>query len=202
MNPATPGIDWRARRARVDEPHVSPLSTLVRVWRSPAGAPTRFLPWFDPDSAGVDARVLVLMQSPGPSTVAAGDLAFSSEDNPGPTAAAFRRARVESGLERSAYLRWNIVPWAHEGPVGVGDLEAARPALDQLIRTLPRLRAVVTVGTPALTGVMRWLTLSCDVPVRPVLAVPHLSPANAVRRGETLTRAVTALRHAADLASG
>jgi hypothetical protein len=54
----------------------------------------------------------------------------------------------------------------------------------------------VTFGTPALTGVMRYFTLEPRARVVPVLAAPHLSPANATRAGEKHLRAVTALRHA------
>ncbi|BDZ48634.1 hypothetical protein GCM10025867_08750 [Frondihabitans sucicola] len=139
----------------------------------------------------------MLMESPGPATIAQGSPAISSEDNPGPTAKAFRAARIESGLARDQYLRWNVVPWAlHRSPT-VGDLEEARPALGQLLAALTEVRAIVTFGTPALTGVMRHFTLSDDVRVVPVLAAPHPSPANATRFAEEHLRAVTALRHAA-----
>ena len=51
------------RRSRVDEPHVFALNALVRAWRA-AVDEQRFVPWFDPDGPGVNARILVLMESP------------------------------------------------------------------------------------------------------------------------------------------
>lgn len=143
--------------------------------------------------------MLVPMESPGPGTIAQGATAISSEDNPGPTAKAFRTARIESGIARDQYLRWNVIPWALPRSPTVTDLEDARPALGQLLAALTEVRAVVTFGTAALTGMMRHFTLSDDVRVVPVLAAPHPSPANATRLVEKHRRAVTALRHAATL---
>jgi uracil-DNA glycosylase len=179
--------------------HLEPLAALVEELRHPPGPTERFVPGFDPRSGGVGARVLVLMESPGPATIAQGAAAISSEDNPGPTAAAFRAARLESGLAREDYLRWNVIPWALPRKPTVDDLEEARPALGHLLTALPELRAVVAFGTPALTGIMRYFTLDAGARVVPVLAAPHPSPANATRSGEKHLRAVTALRHAARL---
>ncbi|MDF9714655.1 uracil-DNA glycosylase [Nocardioides sp. ChNu-153] len=191
---------------RVDAPHVAALNALARGWRSDG----RFVPWFDPAGAGTAARVLVLMESPGPRTVAAGDLGFSSEDNTDPTSAVLRAARVEAGLERSHYLRWNVVPWPLHDADGrrraptTADLDAARPALRAVLAACPDLAVVVTVGTPALTGVMRHLTLGTEenagpgpLPrLLPVLAVPHPSPRNGYHRAEARTRLTNALRQA------
>ncbi|WP_345453113.1 uracil-DNA glycosylase [Nocardioides marinquilinus] len=189
------------------------LNAVVRSLRVAADGVDRFVPWFDPDSGGVGSRVLVLMESPGPRTVAAGDLGFSSEDNQDPTAAALREARVASGLPRSAYLRWNVVPWpVYDGdgrrrPPTVADLDEARPALNAVLGLLPGLELVVAVGAPALNGIMRLLTSAPDEPDEPgepggvtrlprVLGVPHPSPRNAHDRVESrarLRRALTAL---------
>ena len=188
-----------AKRARVDEPHVAPLNARVRVWRGGG----RFVPWVDPDGGGTGARVLVLMEAPGPATVAAGDLSFSSEHNPDPTARIFRALREESGLVRGDYLRWNVMPWALLGadgrhrPPRVDDLAEAEPALRELVGALPELRVVVTFGAPALTGMMRLLTVEQPPRLLPVLGVPHPSLRNGHRRAETRQRILVALRTAA-----
>ena len=175
------------------------LDELLDSWRHLDFGPERFVPGFDPCSGGDRSTVLVLMESPGPATIAQGTTAISSEDNPGPTATAFRAARIESGLAREQYLRWNVVPWALPRSPTVSDLEEARPALGQLLDVLTEVRAIVTFGTPALTGVMRHFTLTDDARIVPVLAAPHPSPANATRYAEKHLRAVIALRHAAAL---
>lgn len=176
---------------------VDPLDRLIDVWRRDPAGGSRFVPRFDPWSGGTGSRVLALMQSPGPATIAAGAAAICSEDNPGPTVASFARARRESGLARAAYLRWNIVPWALTNAVSSADIEEGRLALGELLRVLPALRAIVTFGTPALTGVMRHLTLATDARPVAVLAAPHPSPANGRHRAEQHQRAVQALRLAA-----
>ncbi len=164
-------------RTRVDESHVAPLNELVRRWRAdPRDGAQRFVPWFDPDGPGLLARVLVLMESPGPRTVAAGDLGFSSEDNDDPTAGALRTARASAGMARDAYVRWNVVPWpmydssGRRRPPLVRDLDDAREALADLWAALPELRVVVAVGTPALQGVMRLLTTDASAQVVPCWA--------------------------------
>lgn len=77
---------------------VHTLNALAETWRTAPDGTRRFVPNFDPLSGGTTSRVLVLMQSPGPQTIAAGENAVCSEDNPGPTARAFRAARITSGL--------------------------------------------------------------------------------------------------------
>ncbi|WP_157598365.1 uracil-DNA glycosylase [Phycicoccus sp. Root101] len=163
------------------------------------------MPWFDPAGAGTKAQVLLLMESPGPQTVAVGDLGFSSLDNEDPTTQKVRRAMTLSRLDPAHCLRWNVIPWALLGPDGrrrsprVDDLEDARPALTTLVSGLPFLKVVVTFGGAALEGWMRYLTLT-DTPVLvPTLAVPHPSPANGHRRHEAFLRTTFALDRAADL---
>lgn len=129
-----------AKRARVDETRVAPLNVLARSLRSGPDGKDRFVPWFDPDSAGVHARV----------------------------------------------------------PPVTHDLDGAREALARLLDLLPRLELIVAVGGPALSGVMRHLTLD---PLDPlairrtprVLDVPHPSPRNAQQRRQSLDRLRNAL---------
>ena len=139
---------------------VRTLNALAETWRNATAATGRFVPGFDPRSGGTASRVLVLMQSPGPRTIAAGSAAVCSEDNLGPTAAAFRAARIESGLPRDHYLRWNLIPWEIPGRIRPADIEQGRLALGELLELLPALDAVVTYGTVALDGVMRHLSPS------------------------------------------
>ena len=173
---------------------IQELNHLADRWRTSPDGTAQFVPGFDPDSGGTASTVLLLMESPGPSTVAMRERAVCSEDNPGPTAAALRRARTEAGLAREATLRWNLIPWALPGRPTRGDVEAGRIALGELLTRLPRLRAIVTFGTIALDGVMRHLTLDEDAVLVPVIAVPHPSPANGAHRSEQHRRAVQALR--------
>lgn len=173
---------------------VRELNRLAVRWRISLDGTARFVPRFDPESGGTASTVLLLMESPGPSTVTMGERAVCSEDNPGPTAAALRRARTEAGLPREATLRWNLIPWALPGRPTRRDVEEGRIALGELLTHLPQLRAIVTFGTIALDGVMRHLTLDEDAALVPVIAAPHPSPANGAHRHEQHRRAVQALR--------
>ena len=107
--PSVPPVQETLRElklARLDDPHVAPLNALVRLWRGRG----RAVPWFDPDGGGTGARVLLLLESPGPATMALGERGFSSEDNPDPTARVLRAAREASPLRAVDCLRWNVVP--------------------------------------------------------------------------------------------
>lgn len=151
------------------------------------------------------AQALLLMETPGPQTVAAGDLGFSSLDNDDPTTRQVRRALTSSRLDPARCLRWNVAPWALTGPAGrrrgprVDDLEDARPALTALLDELVDLPVVVTFGNAASEGWMRYLTLAEHPVVVPTLAVQHPSPANGHRRYEALQRTTAALDRAAHL---
>ncbi|WP_411282589.1 uracil-DNA glycosylase [Lapillicoccus sp.] len=191
-----------SKLARLDQDHVAVLSELVRSWRQgPDGR--RTVPWFDPDGGGVRARVLLLMEAPGPHTLRDGDDGFCSEENADPTNRAVRAARARAGLDQRECLKWNVMPWTPTDRDGrwaaprVGDLEAARPALVAILRHLPELRAVITFGAPALSGLMRALTLETPTVVVPVLGVPHPSQRNARRREESGRRIATAFDWAA-----
>ncbi|QCR19186.1 uracil-DNA glycosylase family protein [Agrococcus sp. SGAir0287] len=179
---------------------IEALDALAARWRTDSTGAPRFVPGFDPRSGGARSRVLVLMESPGPATIAAGAAAICSEDNTGPTAAALRDARHAVGLPRSWMLRWNLIPWQVHGRATVAEREAGRAALAELLDTLPYLRVIVTFGTIALDGVMRHFTLADDPTVVPVLAAPHPSPANGRHRHEQRTRAEHALALACEIA--
>lgn len=53
------------RRARLGDPHVAPLNNWVESLRARLG-PSSIVPWFDPADGGVDARILWLLEAPGP----------------------------------------------------------------------------------------------------------------------------------------
>ena len=180
---------------------MGPLNDLTRRWRQQDVA--RRIPWFDPDGGDTNARVLVLMEAPGPGTVRDGDSGFCSEDNDDATAATLHELRHRSGLPRGAYVRWNIVPWAVYAPDGHWraptdqDLVQAAPALGELLAALPELRLVICMGAKALTGFMRHITLTDNLTPPVILGVPHPSQRNTRSRAEALTRIENALRVAA-----
>lgn len=189
-----------SKRARTHEPHLASLTKLVEEMRTETGGE---VPWFDPDSGGVDARALFLMEAsgarstarrPGGKTIGSG---FISLDNDDGTAEALWRLIREADLPRRALVMWNIVPWyigsaSRIRAPGRDDLEQARPYLRRLLERLPHLRVVLTLGRKAQRG---WsaFTDSNAVPVVRTGECPHPSPQNLRTRPEARKRILEAL---------
>lgn len=135
-------------------PSVAPL----REWADDLAERRKVtVPLFDPAEAGTDARVLVLLEAPGPMTNPDGarpGSGFISVDNDDQTAENCWRARDAVGLD-SGVLHWNIVPWylgsAATKPTAT-ELAQGAMELRRLLPLLPDLRAVVLAGRHAQTG--------------------------------------------------
>ncbi len=132
-------------------PHVAPLAAYAGRLRARPGVE---VPDFDPCDGGVAARVLFLLEKPGPMTAPSrpgrSGSGFISRDNDDATAEATYRFMAEAGLARTDTVIWNAVPWwngtiritAAECAAGIVEL---RPLLD----LLPRLHTAVLVGRTA-----------------------------------------------------
>lgn len=112
----TTDIDERLRMLETVQ-SAQPLRqwTHALVARRIVDAPNFLVPHFDPADAdaGVDARVLFLLEAPGPMTNAGNrrpGSGFISVDNNDGTAASILTLRNEADLHEGA-LHWNIVPW-------------------------------------------------------------------------------------------
>lgn len=141
-----------ARRRLLTEPHIRPLR--VYVGGLLARSPGIEFPDFDPLDGGVEARLLFLMEKPGPMTSAERDgrqgSGFISRDNDDPTAQAIFTFMREAGIPRRETVLWNLIPgWNGTRKVTAREVrEGANEAL-RLVQLLPRLRAVVLVGKRA-----------------------------------------------------
>lgn len=160
------------RRARLDEAHVRSLADYAAEVRSSFGE----APDPDPADGGVEAAVLILLETPGPTIRATG---LVSADNPTGTGANLRRFCAEAGLARTDRLIWNVVPWvihvpgARNRPPARAELEAGRALLPSFLKLLPKLRSAVLLGRSAASA------RSAIEAVRPelkVLEAPHPSP--------------------------
>lgn len=135
------------------------------------------MPYVDPDSGGVGARVLSILESPaGPAAMGSGML---SPDNDDETAANMWRLYDESGLPHSSALHWNAVPLyvgeqGREKAVTGRDVLAGALWLDRLVDLLPELRLVVTMGKPAQRAFATYVDVHGDRVEW--LAAPHPSP--------------------------
>ncbi|MEQ1702151.1 MAG: uracil-DNA glycosylase, partial [Ilumatobacteraceae bacterium] len=142
------------RTRQLDEPHVAPLNDWVRGLRQRLG-PTAIVPWFDPADGGTNARILWLLEAPGPkSTRERGGSGIISCDNNDGAAENTWRTRREAGVDRADVVHWNVIPYYIGTDTKVrawrpGDVANAGPMLVELVALLPRLRAVILGGKAA-----------------------------------------------------
>ncbi|NJC21459.1 uracil-DNA glycosylase [Arthrobacter pigmenti] len=175
------------KRQLINAPHVGPLNDWVRSVSVERGRSIRdsesVTPWFDPSMAGVNTKVLVLLEAPGRRATASRGSGFVSIDNNDGTAANLFTLFQESGLQRADVALWNIVPWylpagQKTKPTKRSDVLEAQPFVEQLIPLFSQLRIVVTMGKMAGAG---WSTLcqgSSMISNLSWRAVPHPSATN------------------------
>lgn len=136
----------------------------------------RAVPRFDPRDGGVEARCLILLETPGAGMTAADTV---SRDNPTGTARNLTRFAEAAGLAREATLLWNVVPWivhepgARNRPVRRSEIAAGIALLPDLLDLLPRLEVVVLSGRPAAAAEP---AIRRHRPDLRVLTMPHPSP--------------------------
>lgn len=165
--------EGRARRlALLAEPEFERLEAYRRDVDARHG-PT---PHVDPLDGGTAARILLLLETPGPNGSAP---RFVSRDNPSGTARNLTHLFASAGIERRQTLLWNAVPWiihaegARNRAPRPAEVTAGLALLPGLLDLLPDLRAVVLAGRVA----QRADTMLRET--RPTLiriAMPHPSP--------------------------
>ena len=162
-----------ARQALRDAPHIAPLRALARRIAAERDAP---VPDPDPLDGGVDARLLLLLETPGPRVLRTG---FVTRDSANGTAANLFRFLAEAGIARRDTLIWNAVPWVIHAPGALNraprraEAKAAEPYLAPLLALLPELAVAVLAGRFAGECAPALASLS---PGLPVIAIPHPSP--------------------------
>ena len=137
------------RRALLALPHMAPLAAYAARLRRPSVD----VPDFDPLDGGTGARVLFLLEKPGPQAASSrdrGDTGFISRDNAGETPKALRRFMLDAGLPRRDTVIWNVIPWWN-GSIAVTAAERAAGLLElpHALALLPRLHTAVLVGRTA-----------------------------------------------------
>lgn len=186
------------RRARWnDAPSLTPLRDYVRDLSTRG----RQVPAFDPDDAGTDARVLFVLEAPGPMSEATKGSGFLSADNNDATAANFWLARKDADLVAGA-LHTNICPWylgaasVKPNPVELAD---GSIQLRYLLGLLPALQVVVLCGEYARRGWRTYTAGLIDGPGPVVIETHHPSPQGLIR-AERRSEFAAAVKRAALLA--
>jgi len=181
------------RRALLGEDHVAPLVAYgARLARRIGKA----VPDIDPLDGGVNARLLVLLETPGPRVLGTG---FVSRDNPSGTSANMFRFLANAGIKRSDTVIWNIVPWLIQTP-GERNRNPTREEvaeglahLPDFLNLLPRLELAVIAGrkAEAALGLLEARALHC-------LTMPHPSPTYVCTSPDVALRISACLEKAAE----
>jgi hypothetical protein len=141
------------RRRFLASPHMEPLTKYVTGLRKRCRVAGRgAVPDFDPLDGGTNARLLLVLQNPGPKAIESG---FISRDNNDQTAANTFHLLREAAVPRDQTALWNIVPWVPERSMTDTDLNDGAAELERVIQLLPHLRAIVFVGLKAQLGAGR-----------------------------------------------
>jgi len=140
----------KRREAMLQLPHMARLSDYVSSLRK---RNLGEVPDFDPFDGGIDARVLLLFEKPGPMTAKTGKRigsGFISRNNDDPTAAAIFDFMRKAGIPRTLTVIWNVVPWwSGTRKVKAQELREGTACVTALVDLLPALRTVVMVGSKA-----------------------------------------------------
>ncbi|TCZ64949.1 uracil-DNA glycosylase family protein [Roseicella aquatilis] len=197
--PLTDPAVLAARRAALSAPHMAPLAEFAAALRRATGLP---VPDADPADGGVRARLLLLLETPGPSIDRS---SLVSRDNPTPTGGNLRRFLAASGLAREEVLIWNAIPFVIHAPGARNRAprraEQARglALLPPLLDLLPRLAVAVLAGRAAAAAAP---VLAAARPGLPVLRMPHPSPTYVCTSPEVPRRIAAVLAEAAALLRG
>lgn len=161
----------KRRRAMLMQPHVAPLTAYAAKLRQQGAGE---VPDFDPLDGGVDAEILFLFEKPGPMTSDGKGSGFISRNNDDPTAETTFKFMEQAGISRKLTVTWNLIPWWNgKRKVTTHEVRKGLACLGDLVRLLPRLRAVVLVGNHAAKAKEH---LETAYPRLTVLTSAHPSP--------------------------
>ncbi|WP_375272614.1 uracil-DNA glycosylase [Sphingomonas sp.] len=148
----------------------------LETWRRALVDGGRRMPLFDPNDGGAAARLLILLETPGPG--GAEERAVSCE-NPTGTARNLSRFLADAAIARGDTILWNTVPWIVHEPgarnraLRRGEIAEGLAALPGFLALLPRLRVVILSGRVAREAAP---VVAAHCPGVPVLTMPHPSP--------------------------
>jgi hypothetical protein len=183
-----------------DLSHAAPLDDAQRrleAWRRALADSGRRMPRFDPADGGAAARMLVLLETPGPGDDAERTV---SRDNPTGTARNLTRFLADARVARRDTVLWNTVPWivhepgARNRPLRRGEIREGVSVMPDWLALLPRLRVVVLAGRVARQAAP---VIAAHRPALPMLLMPYPSPTIVCTATAIPAAIMSALRQAA-----
>lgn len=192
--PLADPAEAEARRAHLDLPHMAPLAAYAAGLRKTYG----HVPDADPADGGIEAHLLLLLETPGPRV---GRTNFVSADNASGTGRNLRRYMLEAGIARTDRVIWNVVPWVvHAGgpnrALRTPEIREGLTLLPDFLALLPRLHVAVLAGRIA--GLARPV-LEQARPGLTLVPMPHPSPTIVCTSPDIPRRIQSALAEAAKL---
>jgi hypothetical protein len=131
-----------ALQARLGDAHVAPITGLVDRLRAVHGDG---VPYLDPRTGGIRARMLLVLKDPGSGAKGSGFLSLENDDQTAfNTLTILRDLKVDYG----AIAFWNVIPWPGFGSsLSLSELKRGAAVLnDDLLPSLKSLRSLVFVG--------------------------------------------------------
>jgi uracil-DNA glycosylase len=135
----------------------------------------RDVPSFEPNNGNLNAKVLLVLEAPGPGALKTGKVSQYNDD---PTAKNLKAMLEDAKLKGEDLMIWNVVPWycGNEEKTNIGrplaaDVTAGIESLCELTGLLPNLKAIVLVGGSARKAHVR---LSATTQAR-ILSCHHMS---------------------------
>ncbi|MDQ0470213.1 uracil-DNA glycosylase [Labrys wisconsinensis] len=168
-------------------------------WREELEERGRRLPHFDPLDGGADARLLILLETPGPGDA---PVRFVSRDNKTGTARNLRHFLGVAAIPRRETVLWNAVPWIVHSPgdknrpLREAEIAEGLKTVPGLMDRLPRLEVVLLAGRIAQRSAE---TITARRPGLAVHTMPHPSPANVCTNPDISTRITLAVNSAATI---
>ena len=150
------------------------LSAFVENLRGTRADPND-VPGFDSDNGNLNAKVLLVLEAPGPGAVLSKRVSINNDD---PTARNLKALLLKAQLRPEDVIIWNVVPWycGNEGKTKIAapsakDVTEGIDSLCTLVGLLMNLKAIVLVGSTARKAHVR---LSAKTRAR-ILSCHHMS---------------------------
>lgn len=134
--------------------------------------------YVDPDSGGIHARAMVMLDN---ASTRAGASGLLSVDNDDATAYNLRSAYQRHGIAAFDVVPWNAVPFPALKPNGgsfAGERIQGAPWIRQFIARSPNLKVIVLLGRAAQDG---WARAHITDHCFQVIPAPHPSPRGIAR---------------------
>lgn len=95
------------RQKLLSEPYIKSLTEFVDRIKKDRGL-SYDIPYFDPCDGGIKAKVLFLLEAPGPKAVKSGFISRNNDDKSAQNMLYFLK---QAGISREDTILWNIIPW-------------------------------------------------------------------------------------------